>query len=141
MPRVAMMVGTTMTSMIATESTRSVALPSPIGPFGSRTAQSQPPSESDPSRTASNATVRRRASDRGGNPVRAPGIENSLARRFAAKLPDFSVAGKTASGLSQVAQSFRDGPTRGALTMRLKREAAVDEVDVPGGERALVRGE
>ena len=37
-----MMVGTTMTSMIATELTRSVALPSPIGPFGLSTAQSQP---------------------------------------------------------------------------------------------------
>ena len=36
------MVGTTMTSMIATESIRSVALASAIGPFGSSTAQSQP---------------------------------------------------------------------------------------------------
>ena len=36
------MVGTTMTSMMATELMRSVALPSPIGPFGLSTAQSQP---------------------------------------------------------------------------------------------------
>jgi hypothetical protein len=47
-----MMVGTTMTSMMATESTRSVALPSPIGPFGLSTAQSQPPRDKAKARGA-----------------------------------------------------------------------------------------
>src|SRR3984957_1412961 len=44
--RVATIVGTTMASMIATESRRIVLFASAIGPFGSRTAQSQPLSNS-----------------------------------------------------------------------------------------------